>query len=89
MKKTNKFSPEVRECAVRMVQEQRGEYPPQMHDESQRRYLFVATQLGGVRECSGTKMHVGFAPGLSFSLESHRATSSTRFRRHSGHTSRG
>jgi transposase-like protein len=27
MKKTNKFSPEVRERAVRMVQEQRGEYP--------------------------------------------------------------
>jgi putative transposase len=26
MKKTNKFSPEVRERAVRMVQEQRGEY---------------------------------------------------------------
>lgn len=29
MKKTNKFSPEVRERAVRMVQEQRGEYPSQ------------------------------------------------------------
>ena len=28
MKKTNKFSPEVRERAVRMVQEQRGESPP-------------------------------------------------------------
>jgi transposase-like protein len=28
MKKTNKFSPEVRERAVRMVQEQRGEYAP-------------------------------------------------------------
>ena len=27
MKKTNKFSPEVRERAVRMVQEQLGEYP--------------------------------------------------------------
>ena len=27
MKKTNKFSSEVRERAVRMVQEQRGEYP--------------------------------------------------------------
>ena len=27
MKKTNKFSPEMRERAVRMVQEQRGEYP--------------------------------------------------------------
>lgn len=27
MKKTNKFSPEVRERAVRMVQEHRGEYP--------------------------------------------------------------
>jgi transposase len=27
MKKTNKFSPEVRERAVRMVQEQRWEYP--------------------------------------------------------------
>lgn len=27
MKKTNKFSPEVREPAVRKVQEQRGEYP--------------------------------------------------------------
>ncbi len=27
MKKTTKFSPEVRERAVRMVQEQRGEYP--------------------------------------------------------------
>ncbi len=27
MKKTNNFSPEVRERAVRMVQEQRGEYP--------------------------------------------------------------
>ncbi|WP_228895985.1 hypothetical protein [Acidovorax sp. Leaf73] len=27
MKKTNKFSPEVRERAVRMVREQRGEYP--------------------------------------------------------------
>ena len=26
MKKTNKFSPEVRERAVRMVQEQRGEF---------------------------------------------------------------
>ena len=26
MKKTNKFSPEVRERAVRTVQEQRGEY---------------------------------------------------------------
>jgi transposase-like protein len=26
MKKTNKFSPEVRERAVRMVQEQRGQY---------------------------------------------------------------
>ncbi len=26
MKKTNKFSPEVRERAVRMVQEQRGEW---------------------------------------------------------------
>ena len=26
MKKTNKFSPEVRERAVRIVQEQRGEY---------------------------------------------------------------
>ena len=27
MKKSNKFSPEVRECAVRLVQEHRGEYP--------------------------------------------------------------
>jgi len=27
MKKTNKFSPEVRERAVRMVQEHQGEYP--------------------------------------------------------------
>ena len=27
MKKSNKFSPEVREQAVRMVQEHRGEYP--------------------------------------------------------------
>ncbi|UJB64357.1 IS3 family transposase [Acidovorax sp. YS12] len=27
MSKSNKFSPEVRECAVRMMQEQRGEYP--------------------------------------------------------------
>jgi transposase len=27
MRKTNKFSPEVRERAVRMVQEHRGEYP--------------------------------------------------------------
>jgi transposase len=27
MKKSNKFSPEVRERAVRMVQEHRGEYP--------------------------------------------------------------
>ena len=27
MNKTNKFSPEVREQAVRMVQEHRGEYP--------------------------------------------------------------
>jgi len=27
MKKTKKFSPEMRERAVRMVQEQRGEYP--------------------------------------------------------------
>ena len=27
MSKTNKFSPEVRERAVRMVQEHRGEYP--------------------------------------------------------------
>ena len=27
MKKTSKFSPEVRERAVRMVQEHRGEYP--------------------------------------------------------------
>jgi transposase len=27
MSKSNKFSPEVRERAVRMVQEQRGEYP--------------------------------------------------------------
>ncbi len=27
MKKSNKFSPEVRERTVRMVQEQRGEYP--------------------------------------------------------------
>lgn len=27
MKKSSKFSPEVRERAVRMVQEQRGEYP--------------------------------------------------------------
>ena len=27
MKKTNKFSPEVRERAVSMAQEQRGEYP--------------------------------------------------------------
>ena len=27
MKKSNKFSPEVRERAVRMVQEPRGEYP--------------------------------------------------------------
>ena len=27
MKKTHKFSPEVRERAVRMVQEQHGEYP--------------------------------------------------------------
>jgi transposase len=29
MKKSNKFSPEVRERAVRMVQEHRGEYPSQ------------------------------------------------------------
>ena len=27
MKKTNKFSPEVRERAVRLVQEHRGQYP--------------------------------------------------------------
>lgn len=27
MSKSNKFSPEVRERAVRMVQEHRGEYP--------------------------------------------------------------
>ena len=27
MNKSNKFSPEVRERAVRMVQEHRGEYP--------------------------------------------------------------
>jgi transposase-like protein len=29
MSKSNKFSPEVRERAVRMVQEHRGEYPSQ------------------------------------------------------------
>ena len=29
MTKSNKFSPEVRERAVRMVQEHRGEYPSQ------------------------------------------------------------
>ena len=29
MKKSKKFSPEVRERAVRMVQEHRGEYPSQ------------------------------------------------------------
>ena len=29
MNKSNKFSPEVRERAVRMVQEHRGEYPSQ------------------------------------------------------------
>lgn len=29
MNKSNKFSPEVRERAVRMVQEHRSEYPPQ------------------------------------------------------------
>ena len=29
MKKSNKFSPEVRERAVRLVQEHRGEYPSQ------------------------------------------------------------
>ena len=29
MNKSNKFSAEVRECAVRMVQEHRGEYPSQ------------------------------------------------------------
>ncbi len=28
MNKSNKFSPEVRERAVRLVQEHRGEYPP-------------------------------------------------------------
>ncbi len=28
MNKSNRFSPEVRERAVRMVQEHRGEYPP-------------------------------------------------------------
>lgn len=28
MNKTNKFSPEIRERAVRMVQEHLGEYPP-------------------------------------------------------------
>ena len=28
MKKANKFSPEVRERAVRLVQEHRGEYVP-------------------------------------------------------------
>jgi transposase-like protein len=27
MSKQNKFSPEVRECAVRLIQEHRGEYP--------------------------------------------------------------
>lgn len=27
MKKSTKFSPEVRERAIRMMQEQRGEYP--------------------------------------------------------------
>ena len=27
MNKPNKFSPEVRECPVRLVQEHRGEYP--------------------------------------------------------------
>ena len=29
MKKSNKFSPEIRERAVRMVQEHRNEYPSQ------------------------------------------------------------
>ena len=28
MRKSNKFSPEVRQRAVRLVQEHRGEYPP-------------------------------------------------------------
>ncbi len=28
MSKSNKFSPEVRERAVRLVQEPRGKYPP-------------------------------------------------------------
>ena len=37
MKKTNKFSPEVRERAVRMVQQQRGEY--------RRRFGFATTRL--------------------------------------------
>src|SRR5215207_2160903 len=42
MKKSNKFSPEVRERAVRMVQEHRGEYPVVGCDQS------IAPKIGCV-----------------------------------------
>ena len=55
MNKSNKFSAEVRERAVRMVQEHRGEYPvtvggDRIHRPEDRLYEPDAAELGQARE---------------------------------------
>ena len=47
MKKTNKFSPEVRERAVRMVQEHRGEYPSLWAATIKERKIPLIDEVGG------------------------------------------
>ena len=65
MKKSNKFSPEVRERAVRMVHEHRGEYPSlRAAIES------IAPKIGGVAQTlldwvKQSEIDAGARPGAS------------------------
>ena len=65
MNKSNKFSPEVRERAVRMVQEHRGEYPSLWAAVES-----IAPKIGGVPQTlldwiKRTEIDAGSRPGTT------------------------
>ena len=65
MNKSNKFSPEARERAVRMVQEHRGEYPSlwaAVESMAPKIGCVPQTLLGWVKQA---EVDVGARPGLS------------------------
>ena len=59
MRKSNKFSPEVREGAVRLVQEHRGQYPSLWAAIES-----IAPKIGCVH-CSSSRRGIGVKPRVS------------------------